>query len=189
MRLDLKPGFVVFAVMVGLVCRELTPLFFLTLALHETGHLVAAALLGGRIEKISLGFADCRIETAFSGYAAEAACALAGPLLNLVFCAVCRRTAPAFAAVSLLLGVYNLLPVWPLDGARWIYCLLCRKTEPGRAWALVRMLGLAVCAVLLAFSLAAGAVWQMGLWPLAVALSVFARLALAVCGENGCFLT
>ena len=187
MKLELKPGFAVFAALIGLICAAYAPAFFLAFALHEAGHLACAAALGGKIGRISLGFADCRIETGFSGYVPEAACAMAGPLVNLVSCAVCSKAAPVFAAVSLLLGVYNLLPIWPLDGARSLYCLLCLRSEPDRAWAVVRLCGLLLCAVLLAFSLAAGTVWKLGLWPLLAALALFARLALAAKGENGCF--
>ena len=188
MKLEIKPGFAAFVVLVILICKELALPFFGALLLHEAAHLAVCFLSGGTVRRFSLRFGDCEIETDGLGYGTEAVCALAGPFLNLGAELLFRRTCPDFAAISILLGLYNLLPVWPLDGARWIFCLLCLKTEPGRAWAAMRLLGLAVCAVLLTFSLAAGAIWQLGLWPLAVSLALFARLALAAKGESGCFL-
>ncbi|MEI3065466.1 MAG: site-2 protease family protein [Oscillospiraceae bacterium] len=79
----------------------------------------------------------------------ELLAALAGPLVNLVCGALFGMRSPAFAAYSLMLGIYNLLPVWPLDGGRAVRCALAQHLPLARAEAVSRRSSFAVCAALL----------------------------------------
>ena len=147
MKIRIESGFAVFALLVYALVGELVWPFFLAAGVHELSHLAAVWLLGGKVKTVTLRFADAQIMTAPMGYAEEAACALAGPAANLLCCWLFRFWAPAFAALSLLLGCYNLLPVFPLDGGRALRCVLEWLLSPKMAKMVERVL---VCTVLAA---------------------------------------
>ena len=101
------------------------------MALHEGGHVLAMALCGVR---------ECRIElTPFGGVAdvpgferlpARRQCliALAGVPVSAASAWLCLRFAPQteffrlFYRFSMGMALVNVLPVWPLDGARVLLC-------------------------------------------------------------------
>lgn len=119
------------------------------MGVHELAHVVMMLACGGRVRRLTLRFADLRIDAAGLGYRQELLAALAGPLVNLVCGALFCMRSPAFAAYSLMLGIYNLLPVWPLDGGRAVRCALAQHLPLARAEAVSRRSSFAVCAALL----------------------------------------
>ena len=117
-RLELRPGFVALACLGFYLWPRSFCAFALLGLLHELGHLASLALCGVRVERIRLRVLGAVIETDHCSHSAEALCALAGPAVNLFAFWALRRCRPAAALISLLLGVCNLLPVYPLDGGR-----------------------------------------------------------------------
>ena len=113
----------------------------LACVLHELGHIAAVRLLGGRVERLSLTAAGA--ELALDGerplsYGRELAVSLAGPAASLLT-AWLAASAGLFllAGLSLGQGLFNLLPVLPLDGGRALGLLLsCRTGEAGARWTL-----------------------------------------------------
>ena len=160
--LELRPGFVTLAC---LACYLLPGRVFWTwtllCALHELGHLAALALCGVRVERVRLRALGAVIETNHCSHSAEAICALAGPAVSLFAFWALRRALPGAALISLLLGICNLLPVWPLDGGR-VLRAACAQFLPLRAVNIVdavasactlAALGLAVLALLRRYGL------------------------------------
>ena len=106
----------------------------------------------------------------------ELLAALAGPLVNLVCGALFCMRSPAFAAYSLMLGIYNLLPVWPLDGGRAVRCALAQHLPLARAEKVSRRSSFAVCAALLLAGIILTFFRRAGLWPLGTAAYLTLRL-------------
>lgn len=96
---------------------------------HELGHLTAAAISGAEVRRIRFGAAGPVIElTGAVTHREEMGIAAAGPLAGMLFTALCLwLDTPYFrfaGLISMLTTVFNLLPVYPMDGGRLAYLLL-----------------------------------------------------------------
>jgi len=127
----------------------LLPWGLLACALHELGHIVMAAVLGGWVEGLSLTAVGAELRLGYNtplSYSQDSLVALAGPAVNLltggVFTALGWGVA---AAVTLAVGAFNLLPILPLDGGRVVYGLLAKRLDPD--WADRLMTALSGCLV------------------------------------------
>lgn len=107
---------------------------------HELGHVVALRLYGLRIRRVSADLRGLCIE--YGGLCAplgHAVAALAGPAAGLAYAFAAsyfaRRTGNELltlsAGVSLLLSLFNLLPILPLDGGR-VFSILAAELLGGR---------------------------------------------------------
>lgn len=126
-RLEISPSFYVFwAVFCLLDTQNLLPVFVLAAVLHELGHAAAITCLGGSIRCVRLHAAGAVIvQEGLLSSARECAVALMGPaagLLAAVLFAFFRQ--PVSAGANLLLSVFNLLPILPLDGGVAVRSLL-----------------------------------------------------------------
>ena len=99
--------------------------------LHAFGHMVAAWGWSVPIRRLRLDLFGARMELGgLTGYAAELAVALGGPLVSLAAAALAWplgdvfEGAALFSGASLGLGLLNLLPVRGLDGGRMLSCAL-----------------------------------------------------------------
>ena len=133
----------------------------LAAAIHEGGHLAALRLFRIPVEGLRLGARGAVIHARGASrlsYGRELCVTLAGPAVNLLCAplfAVCSARygwdwGLMFAGAHAVLGVYNLLPIPPLDGARALYLLVACRFGPtageraGRCVALAYSLALAV---------------------------------------------
>lgn len=177
-RLEITPGFWCAVGLLWLSGEEaLTAPLLLAVAAHEAGHLFALRWLGAPLRAMRLGFLDARILTGLLSYRQELLAALAGPLVSLACAMALRQAAPVFAAVSLLLGVFNLLPVWPLDGGRVLHAGLCLRLAPARARSWTRRVGLCSCALALGGALWLASAYGAGMLPVLFWCVIFTRLA------------
>ena len=176
-RLDLAPGFAAALCLLRLLAEPRVFYAFLAAAAaHEAGHVLAIYLVGGRVTGIRLGMCDAKIETRGLGYRQEIFCALAGPGMSVLVCLALRKAYATCAAISLLLGLFNALPVYPLDGGRALRAGLCLVLPLGRAEAVSNIAGLAVCAAGLAGAIFCARAYGLGFAPVALWLVVFARV-------------
>ena len=137
-------------------------------ALHELGHLIAAKLLKGEIIFIRIHMTGAEIGAVFPGKMQEAIAALAGPAMSFLLVLLYQRT-PKLAVCGFLQGMYNLMPVYPLDGGRALRCLgerFCPEWTSGICrWAEIltylALAGIALWAVFL---------WKLDVWPVLMIL-------------------
>lgn len=96
--------------------------------LHEAAHIGVLRWCGAVPRSLTFGAFGMRMELPLLSYTAAAAVAAAGPLCNLLFAVL---SACGGWRVSLLahlaLGVFNLLPIYPLDGGQVLFCLAANK--------------------------------------------------------------
>lgn len=127
----------------------LLPWGLLACVLHELGHMAAAALFEGCVKEISFTIIGVEMRLDYCEpltYGQDSLVALAGPAANLLFGAIALAMRWQLAAVlALAVGVFNLLPVLPLDGGRVVYGLLAGQLDPD--WAERLMAALSACLV------------------------------------------
>ncbi len=159
--LSVAPGFWVLLCLVWIADEDILLPAALAAALHELGHLLALRALGARpagLRLTALG-AELRLERELA-YAPELLAALAGPVMSLLAAwGAARLGAYLFAGLSLALGLFNLLPIAPLDGGRALACLLALLLPPESARRAAQSVSIAAAGLLLGVSWAI--VWRL----------------------------
>jgi len=132
----------------------LLPFAVLAVLTHELGHVAVIYAMGGRVEGFHLGLAGLAIhyEGRQIGYLGEIGIALAGSLANFALAYIgsvwggiaSSESLFLLAGVNMGAGIFNLLPVYQLDGGRAVYCLLVLVLDGELAFRLVCVVSLAV---------------------------------------------
>ena len=122
--------FLVLALMLLLFPLGLVAGILLAALIHECGHLIAVRLTGGRVLAIRLHAGGARIETAPMEPGKAAVCALAGPGAGALTI-FAWRFFPEMALAGLVQTVFNLLPIYPLDGGRVVRNICCKLRDLG----------------------------------------------------------
>ena len=121
-RVEIQPGFcILWAFLILTLPMKFLAVAMLAAIFHEACHALAVHLLGGRILGMTLGGGGMVMEVAGLDTKGECFCALAGPVGSLVLASL---PFPTLALCGLCQGLFNLLPVMPLDGGRVLGCIL-----------------------------------------------------------------
>ena len=146
----------------------------LAAAVHELGHLAAIRAYGSRPEFLSVGGFGAQIHTGPLDNRAEFFCAAAGPAASLCLLSLCRFF-PKLALCGAVQGMFNLIPVHPMDGGRILCCFL-RRLCPRRAEGIFRIVHCLVICGLLALSLIAAICRRDGFFLALVCIMALSRL-------------
>jgi len=105
-------------------------LSFLSIIIHEFGHLIAMIVLKRKPEGFAISAFDIRIihpEKHLFSFTNDVIITLSGPAINLIFFIFFFNTFKNFAYVNLFVGSFNLLPITSLDGGQLLFLFLNRK--------------------------------------------------------------
>ena len=102
----------------------------LAATIHELGHLIAIRLTGGRVRGIFLHGGGARIESGPMEPGHGIVCALAGPGAGALT-VLAWRWVPELAAAGLIQTIFNLIPVYPLDGGQVARNICCKLRHLG----------------------------------------------------------
>lgn len=135
-RLKIAPG--VLLLLAGMFYLDqgagLLPWALLACAVHELGHIGAALLLKGKVSGLSLSVVGAELRFVYPrtlSYGEENFVALAGPAANLLLGAAAYGIKVYLPAIlSFGIGIFNLLPILPLDGGRVLLNLLALWFRP-----------------------------------------------------------
>ena len=146
-------------------------------AVHEIGHLAAIYAFGGHADSVTIGLRGAEIHTVFPDKRKELFCAAAGPAASFLLIFL-YRFSPKLAVCAAVQGMFNLIPVYPMDGGRILCCFL-RRLCPRRAEGIFRIVHCLVICGLLALSLIAAICRKDGFFPALVCIMALSRLLLS----------
>lgn len=160
-KLEISGGFLMIAAaLFYLDDQGIFPWAMAACALHEWGHYAAVRLMGGQILRLRLSAVGGEMQLSSRrvlSYSRELTAVLAGPAANLAVAFLVStltrsggETAFLFAGLNLVIGIFNLLPAYPLDGGRVIKLLICILWSPEAAEHAVRVLTYITALVMLA---------------------------------------
>lgn len=142
---------------------------------HELCHYLAVKICGGKFLGLEFGAEGARMEVWGLSDMQELICALAGPVGGLCLLPFVRWI-PRMAICAACQSLFNLIPVYPLDGGRAMMCLLNmfmpKKADRISLW-VRRFCLLGIAGLGLYGTLALG----LGAFPMAVTIMIFAKIA------------
>ena len=165
--------------LLGALWLMLLPLKWLMAALcaaciHELFHLAAILLLGGKISHIVIRPMGTIMEVKQISGVQEAVCALAGPLGSLLLVLLIHRI-PLIGLCALVQAVFNLLPIYPLDGGRAFLCFL-EAWSPANAQRIGKVISLCSLIALLFISIYIRVRFSLGLMPVIICAVLILRV-------------
>lgn len=132
---------------------------------HEFCHFVAIKLSGCRIFQVQLGLNGAAIDTDLTDDMKEVLCALAGPLGGLLLL-LTGRWFPRVALCGLFQSLYNLIPVYPLDGGRAVRGIARKLFSEPKAEQIEKWFENCILLVFLFFGAYSSLCLKLGLMPL-----------------------
>lgn len=144
---------------------------------HELCHYLAIRICRGKIVGVSLDVRGARLEVAGLSNQQELFCAMAGPAGGLLLVTLIRWI-PRTAICGVFQSLYNLLPIYPLDGGRALRCgmeLIMPVEQAERVCLWVRRICLGL---VIGFGFYGTVFLGLGLMPL--------LLGIIICGKIAC---
>lgn len=158
--------------------------------MHEFGHALACRSVGGKAEEIVLWpLGGVAYVEPPQRPGAVLWSIVAGPLVNVVLVPITIglfiaagmflpenapyiQVAGVVMGINLMLLVFNMLPIYPLDGGQTLWALLWFKYGRARGLKIASTIGLSVAVFVGVFIIASGALTGGGLWYFILALFI-----------------
>ncbi len=176
-RLQVQPSFFIGLCLICFLGPVRLLIYVLLAALcHEVSHLAVLRLWRVPVYQFRLGFQGAVLSAGAAPALAEALSVAAGPLTNGLLVWAFARRAPVFALVNLILCLYNLLPLYPLDGGRLLHLGLVRLLGLAAGERVTRIIAVAVIAAGVFAGVYLTCFRCLGLWPILLAGIFLLRL-------------
>lgn len=132
---------------------------------HEFCHYAALKAVGCQLFRIQVGANGTIMDTDLFGNTKEMLCALAGPAGSLLLLFT-GRWFPRLAVCGLFQCVYNLIPIYPLDGGRAVHSFLKRFFSASRCMKIENRIETCICILFLFVGLYAALCLHLGFFPM-----------------------
>jgi stage IV sporulation protein FB len=154
LRISFHPLFIVFAFIIvffGWAAKFL--IYVLVLLIHESAHYFVAKCYGYKLNKMIFMPYGAGIsgENNIFMPAHEVVIAISGPLINILLVLICVSLwwfypvtyfyTETFMWANFALGIFNFLPIFPLDGGRIVTALLSNKFKKIKILKFMRIMG------------------------------------------------
>ena len=117
-RIVVMPGaYIMAAALILMLPLRLVTAAYFAAAIHELCHILALILLRIPMTEIRILWGGARIFSGSMTAWQELLCASAGPAGSLLLLLFIRQI-PVIAILGMAQGLFNLLPIFPLDGGR-----------------------------------------------------------------------
>ena len=142
--------------------------------IHETGHIVAIICCRGRIREIRLRSAGALITTDSLTNRVECICTITGPAASLIG-ALFSVYFPLFGVFCTIQLLFNLLPLYPMDGGRILNCILLRFYPKANVTIITRFVRIFFSLIVIAFGAVISLCYPLGLLPAVACFLVVLR--------------
>ncbi len=142
---------------------------------HEFCHWAAVSLCGGKILHFRIGESGAVMESQPLSSVQSLICSLAGPVGSLSLL-ILVQLFPRTALCGLFQGVYNLLPIYPLDGGRALRTAAASLFTPKRAGSVCRYAELSVAVLAACICLYFSLIQRLGFMPLLLGILFLLRI-------------
>lgn len=133
--------------------------------IHEFGHAAVVWCMGGKILRFRISPFGACMETSPMSRGRELAAIAAGPAFGLM-CVFIGKWFPRIAICGAIQTIYNLLPVFPLDGGRIVRCLLTDGKRGERGNRLCTRIEISVITLLFFAAFFISVVFRTGIMPI-----------------------
>lgn len=154
----------------------------LAATVHEGGHLLALRLCGCRTDRLVFGLSGAVIESESLPPWKELICVLAGPAAGLMLLFLVRWF-PRLALCGAIHSLYNLLPIYPMDGGRAIRCVSVLLLCPEQANTCCEILEMMCRVGLLFTAFYAAFILHLGFFPLIIVTLILIKTKI---GKSPC---
>ena len=118
---------ILLALVILILPLQWVPAAVLAAIFHEWCHMMAIRWCGGQYLGLQIGAGGARLRVGGLSRGQELFCAIAGPMGGLVLL-LFARWIPRTAVCAGFQSLFNLLPVYPLDGGRVLLCMGLSET-------------------------------------------------------------
>lgn len=147
---------------------------FIAAAIHELCHIGAVWLCGGWVNGFRMGMVGAVLDAYGLSRKQMLLCSLAGPLGPLLLLPLARWI-PCIAVCAVVQSIYNLLPVYPLDGGRALrifIAMICPAVVGGK---IVRCVEWICLGGIVCLGICASCCIHLGILPLLAAIMLVAK--------------
>lgn len=159
-RFRIRPGApVLLAALLLMLPLQWVAAMLIAAAFHECCHCVAVLAMGGKIHCVTIGTNGAVMEISPMSENKELVAALAGPIGSILLILLVRIL-PRVALCGAVQGVYNLMPLLPLDGGRVLSCACFLTLSQAKAEEVIHVVQRIVCVLLIGLALVVVIRWK-----------------------------